>query len=551
MKNNISFSSKSGHNSNKHTKINQKDKLIFNSNDGSILKNDINNYFCCPKCKEKILISLNPLNFSLSYNCQNNHKEINLDYNIFYSKRYIKNNYNKFCQQCNKEILDKNKIINCTICNMKLCEICILKHKNLNIHNNLGLISTSSRKCSKHDIDKSLFCKTCQQNLCTFCIKNEKNEHFNHDIINIYDLIPDENEIKSNELKLKEKIKKNKLLIAKLKTWKEEMISLIDDIIYKLKNEKLIYQMIIENFNLKYLDYYNYMNYDMAIKNLKIKNQGLENFYNSKMFIEQTNTINEFLFGKNYKKNNNENLNIKNQVDNNEIIAEKSIISCLKSGNALLFNNNIFYSYSLKNKYFFKIYENINDEKEKNHNYINKSNEYILGSMNNLKINLSKLGNYNILIWKTEEELKNDNLINLIKNSENQSIHKFKIIQISNKFNLNIIKNINNNFKNNLSINRQNYFHIENCKNNSLFNNLNINNASTNIFTNFNSNENIYEEEEEEEEEENERENEYVYISRTGSKYHGSSQCGRMRSSTMVSLREAESLGLEPCMKCY
>ena len=44
---------------------------------------------------------------------------------------------------------------------------------------------------------------------------------------------------------------------------------------------------------------------------------------------------------------------------------------------------------------------------------------------------------------------------------------------------------------------------------------------------------------------------EYVYISRTGSKYHGSPQCGRMRTSTMVSIKEAESLGLEPCMKCY
>ena len=70
-----------------------------------------------------------------------------------------------------------------------------------------------------------------------------KKEHFNHDIINYSELIPDENEIKNNELKLKEKINKNNLIIGKLKNWKEEMLSLIDDKIYKLKNEKLIYQM--------------------------------------------------------------------------------------------------------------------------------------------------------------------------------------------------------------------------------------------------------------------------------------------------------------------
>ena len=291
------------------------------------------------------------------------------------------------------------------------------------------------------------------------------------------------------------------------------------------------------------------MNYDMAIKNLDIKNQGLEKFYSSKMFIEQTNAINELLFGKNYKINDDQNLNIKNE-------AEMSINKCLKSGDALLFNNNIFYSYSLKNKYFCKIYENINDEKNANQDYINKANKIILGSVNNLKINLSKLGNYNILIWKTEEELKNDKLINSIKNGENQSINKFKNIQISNKFNFNIFKIMNYKFKNNLSINKQNNLFIESNKNNSLFNNLNINNDSTNIFTNFKRNEKFNEEEEEEEDEgeeddEGEDKEEDVYISTYGSKYHRSSQCGRMKSSTMVSIREAESRGLEPCMKCY
>ena len=88
---------------------------------------------------------------------------------------------------------------------------------------------------------------------------------------------------------------------------------------------------------------------------------------------------------------------------------------------------------------------------------------------------------------------------------------------------------------------------------------MNINSASTNIFANLKRNKNINEEKEEEEEEEedkedegqNEGQDEYVYISRNGTKYHRSSQCGRMKSSTMVSIREAESRGLEPCMKCY
>ena len=44
---------------------------------------------------------------------------------------------------------------------------------------------------------------------------------------------------------------------------------------------------------------------------------------------------------------------------------------------------------------------------------------------------------------------------------------------------------------------------------------------------------------------------EYVYISATGKKYHGRPQCGRMKSSTKVTVSKARNLGLEPCMKCY
>ena len=44
---------------------------------------------------------------------------------------------------------------------------------------------------------------------------------------------------------------------------------------------------------------------------------------------------------------------------------------------------------------------------------------------------------------------------------------------------------------------------------------------------------------------------EYVYVSKTGSKYHGRPQCGRMKSSTKMTLSRAKSLGLGPCMKCY
>ena len=589
----------------KRKKLNQYEQ-IKNPEDNESNNND---YFCCPKCKERILISLNPSNFTVSYNCENNHEETHLDYNFFYNNRYINKN-SLICQQCKKEKINNNKIIICSVCNMKLCGICILKHKNTYKHNNFGLIYNSVKKCSKHDLDISQFCKTCQKNLCTFCVKknDENNEHYNHDIINFSDLIPDDKEIKDNRNKLNQKIMKNNDIINKLKKWKNEMCSLIDETIDKLINEKLINQMIIQKFNWKYLDYINYQNYNTALEKLDIMNEDLEKFYKSKMFIEQTNAINDYLFGKNYRQNNDNDINDNNIINekkenkkeekltNNEIQQEiqfniinrenleeinnnkkyedmeTNIIETLKKEDALLFSkNNSIYSYSLENNKFVKLFENVDEEKNENNK---TNNDNIYKNIIDLKANLSnKIGNYNIFIWKMEQDMAKDKIIDLIENNKKEQTNKFKIIQISENNNFNIPKQIinksinqqnainggsngnllfsedNSLFTSNLNSNVNN----NNSNNNSLFNNLNINNENTRIFTNFNSsnnninnnylfNNNIIEEPAQEE---------YVYVSRTGSKYHGRPQCGRMKSSTRMTLSKAESLGLGPCMKCY
>ena len=43
----------------------------------------------------------------------------------------------------------------------------------------------------------------------------------------------------------------------------------------------------------------------------------------------------------------------------------------------------------------------------------------------------------------------------------------------------------------------------------------------------------------------------YVWIPRTGSKYHKSSRCSNMRSPSKVSLSAAKSLGYTKCSKCW
>jgi len=160
--------------------------------------------------------------------------------------------------------------------------------------------------------------------------------------------------------------------------------------------------------------------------------------------------------------------------------------------------------------------------------------------------------------------MEKDKIINLLRNEPIKKINKFNLIEIGPNNNFNIPKKIINH--NNLK-NGENKIIIESSGNilnsdeniliNSDLNNKNnkdiINNEQnkekSSILRNLNgSNTNFINEESQEMIQPQE---EYVYVSKTGSKYHGRPQCGRMKSSTKMTLSRAKSLGLGPCMKCY
>jgi len=597
------------------------------------IKNE--NYFCCPKCRQRILISLNPNNFSLSYICQKNHKESNIKYNNFYNENYIYKQLDFLCQQC-KQKLNYNNILSCNICHIQLCSKCILKHINEYSHTNFGIINNSLNKCSKHNIDISLYCKTCKNNLCAFCMQKgeNKNEHNEHDIINFSDLIPDEKKMENNSNKLDDKIKKNISIIDKLNDWKKDILSLVDDIMENLNCEIMIYKMIIKNFNWKFLDYINYLNYNEVLSNYEKNNSKLENFMNSKSLKEETNILNDYLFEKfeineEVKKENNtfsiinENDNNGKEINNadekqkikdiNDIFenynneVNLNIYEILNNGNALLCGNKNIYSCSLDNNELKKIYEFKDKENDKNE-FINllkndndNDNNIIFKNIIKLKKSLSnKYNNYNILLWKIENDLKKDNILNLINNKkkedeenenknhrikeeknenkkneeskkcDNQSINNYgnnsernnlnqpnnNNIDNNNESNGSLLINDTNNYKNNSNININNIFKNSTYDSNNIFNN-NYNSTSNNFRNKEDDDDEEEEEEEEEKEEEDEEkeeeeeEDEYVYISSTGTKYHGYPTCGRMSSSTEVSIKRAEAMGLEPCRKCY
>ena len=618
--------------------IDSKEKSTFKTIEEEDSLND--KFFCCPKCNQRILISLNPLDFSLSYSCKNNHTESNINYNNFYNnKKYINHSPEILCKECKTEKLNHNNILTCNSCQFQLCVNCIIKHKFIYSHTNFAIIDNNINKCPKHNIDISQYCKTCKENLCVFCLKknDNKNKHNNHEILNFSELILDVEEIEKNKKKLEEKILKNNSLINKLNNWKKEMCSLINDVISNLNSEIMIYKIIIQNFNWKFLEYTNYFNYKNAIENLKITNEKLDNFLDSKMFIDQTTTLTNYLFGNNNynndykdKKNifsfininnnekkenlknsnlniniNNENTDINNNINNAENLkndneveeeAKINIVELLSKENALLCSKNIFYSYSLNNNEIKKLIEyksenpnNIKIDNSSSFKFNIDNNKIIYNNLINL-INSINFGEYNILIWKMEIDLKKDKLFNLINNENKENIFKNKNEEDSKKINIKEEykenENENKEYKNNIfNFNFSNTYNEDNnnennisqessrnllfTNNNTLYNNIsNYNNNSNNLFSNsilstthqntynnnqnnnysnifglnpFNNNNRV----------ETEKKEEYVYISATGHKYHGRPQCGRMKSSSKLTISRAEALGLTPCMRCY
>ena len=165
----------------------------------------------------------------------------------------------------------------------------------------------------------------------------------------------------------------------------------------------MIYKMIIQNFNWKFLDYNNYLNYNNAIENIEKYNENLEEFKNSKMFIQQTNSITNYLFGINNKKiDNNNNINEKEDEKENNIINNNieeinninfiidgnknkkneepnfNILEILQKQNAILCSKKNIFSYS------------IDDNEIKKINEYKLENEFIIDNNNNKNNNKEK-----------------------------------------------------------------------------------------------------------------------------------------------------------------
>jgi len=128
-----------------------------------------------------------------------------------------------------------NFIYICNKCNINLCPLCKYKHdKNHNIIN----YNDKNYICKKHNDRYIKYCKECKENICFLCT----NEHKDHNMIELLNIIPNNNELLKEMEKMKEIINKFKSNIEEIKKVLNKVLNNVE-IYYKIFNN------IINNYN--------------------------------------------------------------------------------------------------------------------------------------------------------------------------------------------------------------------------------------------------------------------------------------------------------------
>ena len=271
----------------------------------------------CQLCGNILNIKINPITFEINYYCENEDLSKNESYSKF-EKKYIKN-----LSSLNNELKnDKN----------------MPKYKANNYNNILKLFS-EVEICKEHKFNISEYCTICKDNICLFCSKEEKHNNHKDKIIKYSDIILSFYEYEKAYKMFEQREQFIKSFINKIENWKKEMIKKIENLENILNKEIIILRKMTSNFNKRCLNY-NYINNFNNIFNYLLGNQN-----------------------KKFKKNNNN--------DNNEYNINNSDNNDIKK---LDYNKFVYDFYKEKNfnemsLYLFKIFENLEQENNKNLNY--------------------------------------------------------------------------------------------------------------------------------------------------------------------------------------
>ena len=444
----------------------------INSNQNLIKFKDI----ICPECGQHSLINIKDYKITL-YDCINNHKNENILLREFMETQQKGLSCIK-CESCiinNKNKTDKNEFYRCLDCRRNLCPNCIKNHDK---GHKIVFYEQIYYICPKHNYSYINYCNTCKKNICSRC----SYEHYGHTIKAFQSLYESKNYVKIEMDEMKSKVEKfNKII--------DEYKNILENTKY---NMEIFYNINCNIFNNCHKDYQNYevlSNLNTINENYKMED--IDSLINEKNIIKRFSLICDL-----YKKMNNKeeikssnniylrpnsklsNTNDKNKTkgtmganydykkdttsSNNTLENSQPLNPQLNNSNFRK-NNNKYNNYNKSNNYNKPINE---QEKSLLSGYLNnkdgpkrinyKDNNQNINDDENSKQNTSKTNNSSIKEVQNNYNMNNNRInipvnkkiyINAKDNARNVTHDNFNLRNKNEKYNLNVMKNNDNNIE--------------------------------------------------------------------------------------------------------
>ena len=380
----------------------------------------------CKECNGLLSFKINPLNFSIEFECEKNknHNKNNIYFKTF-ERFYLKEKDLIKCSKCYLN-LENSEFFNCDICKNIYCCKCYIEDIQNKGHKNIINNITNNNRCLIHGNEFIEYCFNCKKNICISCIKNDI--HKEHKKESYIDIIPSSEDIENLKNKIKVKTIYINKLIENIDNWQKKINLKVKELIQNLRDEINLLEKIIFNFNntfrnITYLKNFTYIK--EYLKNIS-NNKNLVELNKAYEFEKKTEILLDIFkyLGRNINKN-------------NKIKKTKGSLSIIKNINYQLvqrINDNFFIDYGVDKSLNFSYY----DEKVNSICLIGKINlnDYLysisLSTIEN-KIFICLLYDKKIKIIDYNLELGSININDkeIISNSISNINHFYKCIQLS------------------------------------------------------------------------------------------------------------------------
>ena len=273
----------------------------------------------CPICKKICLMNINREKLLFTFECTNNHKNLNNN-KLKKSKTELSDSLYSFPSNLSDLNISKEY-------NFQIKQVNNIDNNTSNITNETVqklYITEKDILCQKHLNFKYIsYCFECKKNLCSKC----EEEHMNHNKINLNSIKPNDIEVNLFKKNIKKKEKNLFDLIENIQNWKQELDKGINILIKIMQNIFNLKEFIINNYDLKKNNQnYNYIQNYNNIKTLDFIFPELNDFSSKIDFkqkgydiIDAINNINDKI------EENKKKMKLVEEKENNDNIIEEKL----------------------------------------------------------------------------------------------------------------------------------------------------------------------------------------------------------------------------------